>query len=54
VTGPPAGGGVTTGTLGVVASGEGGLAAVLPGEALLLTPGTVESGAQPAAPSYQA
>ena len=54
-TGPPAVGAVTAGTPGVVASACGGPGGdvVLPA-GLLLTPGTVESGAQPAAPSYHA
>jgi hypothetical protein len=50
VTGPPTVGAVTAGTLGVVAPVGWGDA--LPGGPLLLTPGTVESGAQLAAPSY--
>ena len=55
VTGPPAAGVVTAGTLEGVGLTWGGTEDdELVAEALLLTPGTVESGAQPAAPSYQA
>jgi len=50
-TGPPAAGAITTGTLEVV--GVAGCGGVL-SAGLLSTPGTVESGAHPAAPSYQA
>ncbi|HEX7516051.1 MAG TPA: hypothetical protein VF345_02060 [Chthoniobacterales bacterium] len=51
-TGPPTVGAMIAGTVGVVTPVAGGV--VLAGVPLLLTPGTAESGAQPAAPSYYA
>jgi hypothetical protein len=54
VTEPPAVEAATAGTLGIVAPVGGGPGADVPPDGLLLTPGTVESGAQPAAPSYHA